>query len=186
MAATQRTFRAGRPPWYDRSGAVKAAFIIGVAGGSASGKTTVAECVRVHARRSGTWRAERRPPAVADAGRRKARMPAKSRRDADRATRRIMERLDVPWVALISTDAFYRPLTPEQLEQAHASNYNFDVPDAFDYPLMIQTLKQIKQGRQVEIPIYDFKSHSRSVGGWGGWGGGAAHGTSRRHRGRAP
>ena len=37
------TFTAGRPPWYDRNGEVKHAFIIGVAGGSASGKTTVAE-----------------------------------------------------------------------------------------------------------------------------------------------
>jgi uridine kinase len=39
----RHTFTAGRPPWYDRHGEVREAFIIGVAGGSASGKTTVAQ-----------------------------------------------------------------------------------------------------------------------------------------------
>lgn len=34
---------AGRPPWYDSEGQGKEAFVIGLAGGSASGKTTVAK-----------------------------------------------------------------------------------------------------------------------------------------------
>jgi len=40
---TLTTFTPGRPPWFDVTGEVKEAFIIGVAGGSASGKTTVAK-----------------------------------------------------------------------------------------------------------------------------------------------
>ncbi len=35
--------KTGRPAWYDASGEIKEAFVIGICGGSASGKTTVAE-----------------------------------------------------------------------------------------------------------------------------------------------
>ena len=37
-------------------------------------------------------------------------------------------------------------------------------PDAFDYPLMIETLQQMKKGRKVHVPIYDFSTHSRYGG----------------------
>jgi uridine kinase len=33
----------GRPAWYDATGEIKEAFVIGICGGSASGKTTVAQ-----------------------------------------------------------------------------------------------------------------------------------------------
>ncbi|XP_006811372.1 uridine-cytidine kinase-like 1 [Saccoglossus kowalevskii] len=36
-------FTAGRPPWYNVHGELKEAFVIGLCGGSASGKTTVAK-----------------------------------------------------------------------------------------------------------------------------------------------
>lgn len=35
------------------------------------------------------------------------------------------------------------------------------VIDAFDNPLMIKTMKEIVAGQQANIPIYDFKTHSR-------------------------
>ena len=35
----------GRPPWYDAQGQIMDAFVIGLSGGSASGKTTVARKV---------------------------------------------------------------------------------------------------------------------------------------------
>lgn len=35
-------YTAGRPPWYDRQGQLVEPFVIGICGGSASGKTTVA------------------------------------------------------------------------------------------------------------------------------------------------
>lgn len=56
--------RKGRPAWYDKTGEIKEAFVIGVCGGSASGKTTVAQ--------------------------------------------RIVEKLNVPWVTLLSMDSFYK------------------------------------------------------------------------------
>nr|XP_048297365.1 uridine-cytidine kinase-like 1 isoform X4 [Myodes glareolus] len=119
LRTSKRTiYTAGRPPWYNEHGTQsKEAFAIGLGGGSASGKTTVA--------------------------------------------RMIIEALDVPWVVLLSMDSFYKVLTQQQQEQAACNNFNFDHPDAFDFDLIISTLKKLKQGRSVQIPIYDFTTHSR-------------------------
>ncbi|KAG8513264.1 LOW QUALITY PROTEIN: Zinc finger protein 512B, partial [Galemys pyrenaicus] len=119
LRTSKRTiYTAGRPPWYNEHGAQsKEAFAIGLGGGSASGKTTVA--------------------------------------------RMIIEALDVPWVVLLSMDSFYKVLTPQQQEQAAQNNFNFDHPDAFDFDLIVSTLKKLKQGKSVKVPIYDFTTHSR-------------------------
>jgi uridine kinase len=36
-----------------------------------------------------------------------------------------------------------------------------NIKDAFDWPKLEDTLRQLKNGDVVEIPIYDFKTHSR-------------------------
>jgi len=64
-------------------------------------------------------------------------------------------------VVMVSQDSFYKNLTEEQREFADEGEYNFDHPDAFDTALMKQTLERILQGKTVEIPVYDFKTHSR-------------------------
>lgn len=110
-------YTSGRPPWYNSSGQMKEAFVIGISGGSASGKTSVA-C-------------------------------------------KIIEALGVPWVSLISMDSFYKQLGPEQVEQATNNNYNFDEPQSFDLDLIASTLKRLKEGKSVEIPIYNFTIHQR-------------------------
>ncbi|XP_054029548.1 uridine-cytidine kinase-like 1 isoform X2 [Dryobates pubescens] len=119
LRTSKRTiYTAGRPPWYNEHGTQsKEAFVIGLGGGSASGKTTVATM--------------------------------------------IIEALDVPWVVLLSMDSFYKVLTKQQQEQAASNDFNFDHPDAFDFDLIIATLKKLKQGKSVKIPIYDFTTHSR-------------------------
>lgn len=103
---------------YNASGELKDAFVIGVAGSSASGKTTVAE--------------------------------------------EILKRIDVPWVTILSMDSFYKVLNKEELEHAHSNNYNFDIPAAFDFELLISSLKRLKDGKKIEVPVYDFTTHSRS------------------------
>ncbi|XP_029771702.1 uridine-cytidine kinase-like 1 isoform X3 [Suricata suricatta] len=127
LRTSKRTiYTAGRPPWYNEHGTQsKEAFAIGLGGGSASGKTTVA--------------------------------------------RMIIEALDVPWVVLLSMDSFYKSpwvlplqvLTTQQQEQAAHNNFNFDHPDAFDFDLIVSTLKKLKQGKSVKVPVYDFTTHSR-------------------------
>jgi uridine kinase len=89
--------------------------IIGVAGGTGSGKTTV--------------------------------------------TRQILERVGAEHIAYIPHDAYYRDLshlTPELRSQV-----NFDHPDSLETELLIQHLKVLRQGRTVEIPEYDFTTHTR-------------------------
>ncbi|CAD5110994.1 DgyrCDS345 [Dimorphilus gyrociliatus] len=110
-------YTQGRPPWYDSRGQLEQAFMIGICGGSASGKTTVAT--------------------------------------------KIIESLSIQWVSLLSMDSFYKVLTEEQHKDACNNEYNFDHPDAFDFELMIKTLKRLKKGKSIEIPIYNFTTHSR-------------------------
>jgi uridine kinase len=38
---------------------------------------------------------------------------------------------------------------------------NFDHPDAIDFALLAERLEALKEGEPVEIPIYDFVTHSR-------------------------
>jgi uridine kinase len=71
----------------------------------------------------------------------------------------ILDRLNVQWVAILPTDSFYKPLTAEQ--KADVRNYNFDHPSAFDWPLMIETLRALKRCEKVSVPHYDFVTHSR-------------------------
>lgn len=52
-------------------------------------------------------------------------------------------------------------LNEEEHRLAHNNQYNFDHPDAFDFKLLIETLKKLKEGKRVEVPIYNFVSHSR-------------------------
>lgn len=73
--------------------------------------------------------------------------------------------------------ALWQVLTKQQQEQAASNDFNFDHPDAFDFDLIIATLKKLKQGKSVKIPIYDFTTHSRkkewvwdTEGGGTGWG----------------
>jgi uridine kinase len=62
---------------------------------------------------------------------------------------------------LAAQDSFYRPLTKEQMVQAHANNYDFDHPDSLDLDLLTETLRKLKGGERVDIPVYDFGTHSR-------------------------
>ena len=41
------------------------------------------------------------------------------------------------------------------------NEYNFDHPDAFDFELLKTTLQRLKEGRMVEVPIYNFVTHRR-------------------------
>lgn len=68
-------------------------------------------------------------------------------------------------VSVISLDSFYRPLTRDEMALAEHSNFNFDHPDAFDFEALVAIIKKMqktKTGEIVEVPIYDFVTHSRS------------------------
>ncbi|XP_040338619.1 uridine-cytidine kinase 1 isoform X2 [Herpailurus yagouaroundi] len=99
-------------------------FLIGVSGGTASGKSTVCEKI----------------------------MELLGQNEVDHRQRKLV---------ILSQDRFYKVLTAEQKAKALKGQYNFDHPDAFDNDLMHRTLKNIVEGKTVEVPTYDFVTHSR-------------------------
>lgn len=52
-------------------------------------------------------------------------------------------------------------LSPEEQTLAANNDYNFDHPGAFDFELLVTTLRKLKQGKSVKIPVYDFTTHGR-------------------------
>lgn len=90
--------------------------MIGIAGGTGSGKTTVAEV--------------------------------------------ILARTGAKHIALLPHDAYYKDLADLPLPQREM--VNFDHPDSLDTGLMVQHVKQLSQWQAVDIPVYDFASHTRT------------------------
>jgi uridine kinase len=93
-------------------------FVIGVAGGSGSGKTTV--------------------------------------------VRRIIESLGDDQVSLLEHDKYYRDRGELRLEERAALNY--DHPDSLDTDLLVRHVRDLREGRAVEVPVYDFARFARETG----------------------
>ncbi|MEZ5215647.1 MAG: hypothetical protein R2715_03400 [Ilumatobacteraceae bacterium] len=91
-------------------------FIVGVAGGTGSGKTTVAE--------------------------------------------RLAELVGEDHLALVKLDSYYWGHDDMAFEARERINY--DHPDAFDWPLLIEHVHRLMAGEAVPVPIYDFTAHTRS------------------------
>jgi len=89
--------------------------VIGIAGGTGSGKTTIAQA--------------------------------------------IIERIGPSRVRIIPHDAYYKDAA--HLPITARARINFDHPDALDTPLLIRHLDELIAGRDVEIPEYDFSTHTR-------------------------
>jgi uridine kinase len=89
--------------------------IIGICGGTGSGKTTVAN--------------------------------------------RILESVSADEVVFIQQDSYYRNITDLPLDYRHIAN--FDHPDALDNDLLVNHVRRLKAGEAVELPLYDFKTHTR-------------------------
>jgi uridine kinase len=89
--------------------------VVGVAGGSGSGKTTV--------------------------------------------VRRIVESLGDDHVTVLEHDRYYRDRNDLRLEERAALNY--DHPDSLETDLLVQHLQQLRAGRAVQVPVYDFARYLR-------------------------
>jgi uridine kinase len=72
----------------------------------------------------------------------------------------IVQELGSDKVAIISEDSYYKDLKHLTLKQR--AKVNFDHPDAFDHALLCKHLKKLKQGEAIDVPIYDFVTHTRS------------------------
>jgi uridine kinase len=89
--------------------------VIGVAGGSGSGKTTV--------------------------------------------VRRIVDALGDSQVTVLEHDRYYRDRNDLRLEERAALNY--DHPDSLETDLMVRQLHDLRAGRAVDVPVYDFARYVR-------------------------
>jgi uridine kinase len=92
-----------------------APLVIGVAGGSGSGKTTV--------------------------------------------VRRILEALGDSRVPVLEHDRYYRDRNDLRLEERAALNY--DHPDSLETDLMVRHVRELRGGRSIQAPVYDFARHAR-------------------------
>jgi len=90
--------------------------VIGIAGGSGSGKTTVAQ--------------------------------------------EILQRVGPDRIAFLQHDSYYKDLSG--LPPAQKADVNFDHPNSLETELLIQHIASLRDGKSVEVPIYDFSTHSRT------------------------
>ena len=75
-------------------------------------------------------------------------------------TRRLVQRLGPGEVRVLAFDAYYRDLS--HLPFAERRRRNFDHPDSLDSDLFLLHLNALKQGIDVDVPVYDFSTHSLS------------------------
>lgn len=91
--------------------------VIGLAGGTGSGKTTVANV--------------------------------------------ILQRVGPERIAYVPHDAYYRNFS--DLPPAQGDIINWDHPNSLATDLMVEQVGLLKAGRAIELPVYDFTTHSRTA-----------------------
>lgn len=93
-----------------------APLVLGIAGGSGSGKTTIA--------------------------------------------RSLIEALSANQGALLEQDHYYR--SQAHLSQEEREKVNYDHPDAIEVELMLHHIDELRAGRSIQRPTYDFSAHDRA------------------------
>jgi uridine kinase len=76
----------------------------------------------------------------------------------------ILKGLDNNRVLLLQHDFYYKDRSHLPFEERE--NINYDHPDALETSLLIEHLKKLKAGFSVELPIYDFATHTRNSKTW--------------------
>ncbi len=74
--------------------------------------------------------------------------------------RKIIEKLPKDEVAVLSQDSYYKDNSHLPLEERQ--KINFDHPNALEFDLLIEHIKQLKQGKSVNEPIYSYITCTRS------------------------
>jgi len=74
-------------------------------------------------------------------------------------TKKLMQRFGGE-VSVIYHDNYYK--AHHDMPYEERAKLNYDHPDAFDTELLIQAVKDLKAGREVLCPVYDYSIHDRS------------------------
>lgn len=72
----------------------------------------------------------------------------------------ILKRVGEDIVSYIPHDAYYKEF--EELPPNQKAAINYDHPNSLDTALMIQHIELLKSGKKIDLPIYDFTTHSRT------------------------
>ncbi len=73
----------------------------------------------------------------------------------------ILEATGPDRIAFLAQDNYYRDVAwtgPEQL-----AAHNFDHPSSLDTELMVEHITELKAGRAIDLPVYDFVHHRRTA-----------------------
>lgn len=73
----------------------------------------------------------------------------------------VLDRVGRERIAYLPHDAYYKDLAALPPNQRMA--INFDHPDSLDTDLLIHHVLQLKEYRAVDLPVYDFKNHTRTT-----------------------
>ena len=63
-------------------------------------------------------------------------------------------------VVIIEQDSYYYDL--KDIPMDTRNHHNFDHPEAYDFDLMKRQIRDLISGKTVNIPVYDYKTHTRS------------------------
>ncbi len=63
-------------------------------------------------------------------------------------------------VSVIHHDSYYRDLADRPFEER--VDVNFDHPDALETELLVEHLTRLRNGEGVDVPVYDFATHTRT------------------------
>lgn len=74
-------------------------------------------------------------------------------------TRKLVQRFGSD-VSVIYHDNYYK--AHHNMSYAERSKLNYDHPDSFDTDLLIEAVRELKQGHSVECPVYDYSIHDRT------------------------
>ena len=74
-------------------------------------------------------------------------------------TRHLKERFGES-ISVIYHDSYYKSFDELTLEQRRQLNY--DHPDVFDTDLLVEHLKQLRAGKAVQCPVYDYAAYCRT------------------------
>ena len=74
--------------------------------------------------------------------------------------KKVLEKIPSDKIAHISIDDYYKDFSDLPFEER--TKINYDHPKSFDWKLMNEQLRALKNGQTIEKPIYDFTTHSRS------------------------
>lgn len=72
---------------------------------------------------------------------------------------KVLENIPKEKVAHISLDDYYKDFSILPFEER--TKVNYDHPKAFDWKLMVKQLSDLKEGKAIEKPIYNFVIHGR-------------------------